>query len=438
MLSHEDNERMCRVGANTPMGEALRRYWVPILSSYQLPEPDGDPVKVEIFGEHYVAFRNSEGKVGLLDEQCRHRSASLALGRVEGGGIRCLFHGWKFAVDGTVMETPNVSDPRFRERVKASAFPVREAGAMIWAYVGPKELEPPFPHWRYFDQPPERLLSVTLVVQCNYVQVQEALLDSSHLTILHQDAFKRDSSIDFVSSVNSTTTAAVSDPKIEVQDTEFGFHYCALRPVETDGGAKVTARVTGFVAPFHLVNANGDFVGMIVPIDDHRTLHHFVWWSDSKKISEDPHRADLMRFTGLAQDILHKSGLHTDDWYLPGMPNRLNNFNQDRDAMRKGAYSGLPIFFPEDAAILVSSGVIRDRSKEMLAPADVAIVRLYKTLLSIARQVQQGQEPTGLRADVGKVRGLSGVIDKTQPWQSLVPEHVVATRPRAVAETSAA
>jgi phenylpropionate dioxygenase-like ring-hydroxylating dioxygenase large terminal subunit len=420
MLTRKENEMMCRVGPDTPMGEALRRYWVPILLSSQLPTPDGEPVKVEIFGERYVAFRDSSGKVGLLDEQCRHRSASLALGRVEGGGIRCLFHGWKFAVDGTVLETPNVSDPRFRERIKARAYPVREAGSFIWAYVGPQELEPPFPHWSFFDQPPERVLTVTLVVQCNYVQVQEALLDSSHLTILHQDAFKRNASIDFVSNVNSTTTAAVADPKIEAEETEFGFLYAALRPTATGSGEKITARVTAYVAPFYCVNANGDLIGIIVPIDDRRTLHHFVWWSDSKEVSKDPHRSDLLRFTGLSEEMLHKSGLHVDTWQQPGMPNRENNFLQDREAMRNGAYSGLPLFFPEDAAVLVSSGEIRDRSKEMLAPADVAIARLYRTLLSLARKVQQGAEPTGLHADLRKVRGLSGTIERGVPWQSLV------------------
>lgn len=427
MLSRDENELMCRVGPGTPMGEALRRYWVPILSSYQLPRPDCDPVKVELFGERFVAFRDSAGQVGLLDEQCAHRSASLSLGRVEGGGIRCLFHGWKFSVDGTVLETPNVSDPRFRERFKARAYPVREAGKLIWAYVGPQGMEPPFPHWSFFDQPDERVLSVTLVVQCNYVQVQEALLDSSHLTILHQDAFKRNSGIDFVSSVNSATTASVADPKVEALDTEFGFLYAALRPTATEQGEKVTARVTGYVAPFYCVNANGDLLGIIVPIDDHRTLHHFVWWSDTKEVSKDPHRADLLNFTGLDVETLHKSGLHPETWFQPGMPNRLNNFQQDREAMRQGAYSGLPIFFPEDAAMLVSSGEIRDRSREMLAPADVAIVKLYRTLLALPRQVMKGECPTGLHADLSQVKGLSGLIDPGQSWHSLVPEHVRTT-----------
>jgi phthalate 4,5-dioxygenase len=421
MLSRDDNELMCRVGPGTAMGQALRRYWVPILSSYQLPEPDGDPVKVGVFGEQYVAFRDTHGTVGVLEEQCVHRSASLALGRVEGGGIRCLFHGWKFSVDGTVLDTPTVSDPRFRQRFKARSFPTREAGGMIWTYFGPKELEPPFPHWRFFDYPAERILSVSFVVPCNFVQVQEALLDSAHLTVLHQDAFKRKSDIDFVASVSSVTVAA--DPKIEVEDTSFGFHYVAMRPADTPEGARTTARVTSYLVPFHIFNANGDFVGMIVPIDDHHTLHHFVWWNDSKDIALEPYRSEHLRYLGLDEPTQHKAGLHPKTWHLPDKPSRQNNFLQDREAMRNGAYSGLPIFFPEDSAMLVSSGAIRDRSKEMLSPGDVAITRLYKTLLNVAKQVQNGTAPTGLTADPRTVRGIHGVLKDGETWQSLVPEH---------------
>lgn len=433
MLSREENDLMCRVGADTPMGKALRRYWVPILSSYQLPEPDCDPIKVEIFGEKLVAFRNSDGVVGVLDEMCRHRSVSLALGRVEGGGIRCLFHGWQFSVDGKVMDTPSVSDPNFRQRFKANAYPVREAGGMIWTYVGPKELEPPFPHWRYFDYPEEQLITVTLVVPCNYVQLQEALLDSAHLTILHQDSFKRASDIDFVANVSSVTVAA--DPKVEVEDTTFGFHYVALRPTQTDEGLKTMARVTSYVAPFHLLNANGDFVGMIVPIDDHRTLHHFVWWSDTKDIANEPHRSAQLRYTGLDQEALHKCGLHPQTWHEPGKPSHFNNFLQDRESMRQGSWSGLHDFFPEDAALLSSGGAIRDRSKEMLSSGDVAIARLYKTLLNVARQVQHGEEPTGLSIDPHKIRGTYAVIPNDQAWQSLVPDHVV-TKPSMAPRTA--
>ncbi len=429
MLSNEDNQRMCRVGRGTPMGDALRRYWVPILSSYQLPAPDCDPVKVQVFGDEYVAFRNSEGIVGLLDEHCRHRSASLVLGRVEGSGIRCLFHGWKFAVDGTVMETPSVSDPKFRERFKAAAYPVREAGGMVWAYLGPVELQPPFPHWPYFDKPAKRRMSVTFVVQCNWVQVQEALLDSSHLTILHQDAFKKRSDLAFAATVSTVTVAA--DPKIEAEDTSFGFHYVAMRPMQTPEGLRTSARVTSWVAPFHMLNANGDFVGMIVPIDDHRTLHHFLWWSDDKEIAFEPHRTEQLRFVGLDEQTLHDNGLHPQTWFEPGKPHRLNNFKQDREAIRAGSFTGLPSFFPEDSAVLLSGGTIRDRSKEMLSPADAAIARLYRALLSIAKQVERGEAPTGVDADPRRIRGTNGMLPEGAGWQSLVPEHEVLHTPAA-------
>jgi phthalate 4,5-dioxygenase oxygenase subunit len=433
MLSHEDNMLMCLVGPDTPMGRALRRYWVPVLSSYQLPEPDADPVRVEIFGERLVAFRDTNGVVGILDEHCCHRSASLALGRVEGCGIRCLFHGWKFAVDGTVMETPNISDPKFRTRVRARAYPTREAGGLIWTYVGPKEQEPPFPHWRYFDYPEERRLSVTFVVPCNYVQVQEALLDSSHLTILHQDSFKQPAKadIDFVANVNNVTAAA--DPKVEAEETEFGFHYVAIRPKSTTDGVKNEARVTSYFAPFHVLNANGDFVGIIVPIDDHHTLHHFVWWSDDKEIAKEPLASAQLNFVGLDEKTLHAVGLHPKTWFEPGKPNRNNNFLQDRNAMRNDQYSGLPKFFPEDSAVLTSSGIIRDRSCEALVPADAAISRLYRTLLGIARKSQRGEEPIGLSSDPMLVRGLHGIVEDGKSWQSLLPSHLVKNEPIATA-----
>src|SRR4051794_9255691 len=137
MLSRDDNETMCRVGPDTRTGAAVRRYWTPAMLVSELPEPDGDPVRVELLGETFVAFRDSNGKIGFLDEACCHRGASLYLGRVEGCGIRCIYHGWKFAVDGTVMETPNVHDPDFKTRFRARAYPVREAGGLLWVYLGP-------------------------------------------------------------------------------------------------------------------------------------------------------------------------------------------------------------------------------------------------------------------------------------------------------------
>jgi hypothetical protein len=269
MLSERDNERICRVGAKTPMGQALRRYWVPILSSYQLP----DRMVIRSGSRSSAKAMSPFGTATGRSASRRAMPTSLRLARSrtgQGGGIRCLFHGWKFAVDGEVLETMTVADPKFRQRFRAQAYPVREAGGMIWAYFGPKELEPPLPHWPYFDYPRNDGCRSPSWCRATTSRCKEALVDSAHLTILHQDAFKRKSDIDFVANVSSVTVAA--DPKVEVEDTTFGFHYVALRPTPTERACARWRASRATLRRFTCSNANGDFVGMIVPIDDHRTL----------------------------------------------------------------------------------------------------------------------------------------------------------------------
>ena len=422
MLSKADNLKMCQTDAGTPMGEAMRRFWIPVLPSEYL-EADGAPRRVELLGETFVAFRNTAGEVGILDEQCCHRSASLVLGRVEDCGIRCLFHGWKFAIDGTIMETPNVSDPRFKTRFRAKSYPIREAGGFIWTYIGEKGTEPEFKRWPYFDVAPDHRLTVSFVVDdCNFVQLGEALLDSSHLTILHQDIFKRTS--DSPLAVNVSNASVSADPRMEVDETEFGLHYAAIREVPTEDGPQAEARVTSFFAPFYYLNANGNMIGMIIPMTDTRTLHHFVWWDDEKPLANDPYRADLLGFAGLTDAMLRQIGVHHENWQEPGKPSRANNFHQDRVAMKQGSFSGLPVFFPEDHAMLVSSGAIRDRSKEILAPADLAIARLYRVLLRLADTVARGEEPRCLHVDPMDIRGMHALIEDGKGWRDLVPAHV--------------
>jgi nitrite reductase/ring-hydroxylating ferredoxin subunit len=162
-MLREDNDLLMHVGAGTPFGDMLRRYWHPIAMSSQVAEPDGPPLRTKLLGEPFVVFRDTQGRVGVLDEYCMHRGASLALGRNEEGGLRCIYHGWKFDVDGAILETPNHADCRFRENTKAPAYPVREQSGLVWAYIGPKELEPPFRSFE-FDTVPEanRVLAWTV------------------------------------------------------------------------------------------------------------------------------------------------------------------------------------------------------------------------------------------------------------------------------------
>src|SRR5688572_21417392 len=249
MLSREDTALMCRVGPGTGMGAAMRRYWLPALEAAELPHPDCDPRHVELLGEHYVAFRDTNGRVGILDENCCHRGASLLLGRVEECGIRCLYHGWKFAVDGTVLETPNVPDAKFKNRIKARAYPVREAGGLIWVYLGPAEKCPPFPELPWMQLPASNRVNAFAVVSCNFVQVTEGLFDSSHLNILHDYGMAKtgSSTLTFAQKVNKMQHEAA--PRIEAEETEFGFHYAALRRNSGDQAGTTLVRIASFIAP---------------------------------------------------------------------------------------------------------------------------------------------------------------------------------------------
>src|SRR4051812_18358892 len=184
MLNRQDNELLCRVGAGTGMGDMMRRYWHPACTSAQLVS-DGKPLRVRLLGEDLVAFRDSAGQVGVMEELCMHRGASLALGRVEEGGIRCLYHGWKFDTTGTVLETPNHSDPKYRQRMKAPAFPVREEGGLVWAYFGPKELQPGFSRYAFMEAEPQHRVVLRIDIACNYLQLVEGGEDSSHVGVLH-------------------------------------------------------------------------------------------------------------------------------------------------------------------------------------------------------------------------------------------------------------
>ena len=423
MLTHAENELICRVGRETGMGTAMRRYWLPALSSSELPEPGGDPVHVELMGEHFVAFRDSDGKVGLLDEACCHRGASLLLGHVEGCGIRCIYHGWKFAVDGKVLETPNVPDAKFKDRIRARAHPVREAGGLIWTYLGPAELQPPFPDWPWMNVDASHRVNAFALFPCNYVQVMEGLVDSSHLSVLHITPLSQagKSELDFARKTESMVFDAA--PRIEAEVTDFGFHYVALRDLSSAQGSRIEARVAAFISPCFIANPNGDLFFLVVPVNDVATRFYHVWWNVERKIGEEPQRSEQLKFVGLDEESLARHGMTPASAATDKLPTRENRWHQDRDSVRKGHFTGLHSFTQEDMAASVSGGAIRDRTKEMLSVADIAIGRLYRVLLNTARRVAEGKGPIAVDADTHTIFGANGTLDPGVNWHTLVPTH---------------
>jgi len=423
MLTHTDNELMCRVGPGTGMGVAMRRYWLPALSSSELPTAGGDPVSVELLGEHFVAFRGSDGRVGLLDEGCCHRGASLLLGRVEGCGLRCIYHGWKFAADGKVLETPNVPDPKFKDRIRARAYPVREAGGLIWTYLGPRELEPRFPEWPWMQVTPVHRINAMALIKCNYVQIVEGLVDSSHLSVLHITPLSQAdrSTLDFARKTEHMAFDAA--PRIEAELTDFGFHYVALRELASGEETRTEARVAAFISPCFIANPNGDLFFAVVPVNDTTSRFYHVWWNPERNIGEEPLRSEQLKFVGLDDEALTRYGLTPETIDTAQRPSRENRWHQNRDLVRQGHFTGIHSFTQEDIAVTVSGGEIRDRSKEMLSIADLAVGRLYRVLLNTAKRVANGQPPIAVEPDTQGIRGANGTLSPGTHWHTLVPMH---------------
>jgi phthalate 4,5-dioxygenase len=411
-MKSEENELLCRVGPATPMATMMRRFWQPVLLSSDLPDPDGVPRRLQAFGDRYVAFRNSKGQVGILDEGCCHRGASLALGRVEDGGIRCLFHGWKFSVDGTILEMPNADDPCLMQQYRARAYPVREAGDMIWVYLGPPDKEPPFRRFEYMDVPSAQRVIVRIEIACNYLHVMEGSLDSSHVGILHVDRERkqaRSRNVDATEPLVQAHTLS-AQPKLEVRETEFGLDYAAIR--EHGNGTDVV-RVTPFIMPNGFMIPPGNFVIFMTPFDDTNTGWFLIYWDRDKPID----RAALLERTGLTNPGFYANERFIATWQ--------NNFLQDREAMANGSWSGLPGITVEDAVIQLSQGAVLDRSKEHLVPADVAIVRARRLLLDSVRRVAAGQDPIGLAAkNTMQIRSAEKQLSRGESWHALVPGHL--------------
>src|SRR5487761_2751697 len=181
MHTPEEIDLLAQCGPGTPVGNLLRRYWTPALLSAEIPDADSIPVKVKLLHEDLVAFRDSKGKVGLVAENCPHRGASLYYGRNEEEGLRCIYHGWKFDVDGNCVDMPNEpASSNFKDRVKAVAYPTIERGGIIWTYMGPREVPPPLPDLE--GNMDDSSMTYSQIRNCNWMQALEGDIDTVHFS----------------------------------------------------------------------------------------------------------------------------------------------------------------------------------------------------------------------------------------------------------------
>jgi phthalate 4,5-dioxygenase oxygenase subunit len=420
MLSREENELLCRIGPGTLMGKTMRRYWIPAMLSTEV-EAGGDPKRIRLLGEDLVAFRDSEGRVGLLDENCPHRGASLALARAEGCGLRCLYHGWLIAADGAVLETPPEPDELgFKDKVRAASYPVREAGGMVWAYLGPRGTEPPLTEFEFTTLPLEHVQIMKVQAECNYAQVIEGVIDSAHSNYLHSDSIKPAKNETSVYNDAMVVDRPSNDgkPRIELKNTNYGFLYAAIRTPTVDPETRKYVRVTLWMAPFYgMFPAPRGWGNMqaMVPIDDTHTMFYYFKYQYDAPISAQE-RIDHEKWSGfqMGVDI-------TDPATFKHRQTRENNWMQERDRMRRGeTWTGIRGVNMEDIAVEESMGAIFDRSKEHLGTSDVAVIRMRRLLIEGARALEAtGELPVGVAhpVDYRRLRAEEGMLPLDAPWE---------------------
>ena len=394
----------------------MRRYWIPALLSKEIPEPDCAPVRVRLLGEDLVAFRDSNGRVGLLDEHCSHRGTSLYYGRNEECGLRCIYHGWKYDIDGNVLDTPaEPADSMLKNKVHHTAYPCKEAAGLVFAYMGPKERIPLFPNYEWTTLPADHLFVTKSVQDCNYLQGLEGECDSSHLSFLHR-AFtetKRGGG-------DPDMYGKDSAPRLEGVETDFGVRMISCR----NAGAGVTyLRVSNFVMPCYGFvptgglkgNPEGYTIHAHVPMDDEHALRFNIFFRRNRAVNEQEKQLE----GGIGPDHTKVRNIH-------------NNYLQDRGEQKQETFTGMgKQFLIHDSCATESMGPICDRSKEHLGIGDITVIAVRKFLLQAVRALDSGREPphvirtpeqNDLRHVACIVEKINGSMDPQRYIQILLAE----------------
>ena len=267
---------LTRVGPGTVMGELMRCYWIPAAMSSELVR-DGAPMRLMLLGEKLIAFRDSAGRVGVMDHRCPHRCASLFLGRNEEGGIRCIYHGWKFDVAGNCLDMPSLPPPGFKQKVKAKAYKVVERAGVVWVYMGSRAEAPPLPAFEILDVPEDEIKVSFIQRDCNYLQALEGEIDTSHFGFLHAGHVDPDDLAEDEPVRNTVTNRA---PEYHLAETPWGTQYAGYREA---GPGQTYWRFGNFLFPFWTQAPNGEFGSHMharawVPLDDEHTMFVFIWW----------------------------------------------------------------------------------------------------------------------------------------------------------------
>ncbi|MBC5767310.1 Rieske 2Fe-2S domain-containing protein [Ramlibacter albus] len=419
MLTREDNELLVRVGPGTAMGKLMRLYWIPFLLAKDVAA-DGQPYRVRLLGEDLVAFRDSSGKVGLVDQACAHRGAPLLFGRNEDGGIRCVYHGWKFSTTGSVQEMPaEPANSPMLKKVKLKAYPVQERNGVLWTYMGPDEVPPPLPSMEWNMVPQENVHVSLRIQECNWLQALEGEIDSAHAAILH-------GRVDSGGSIDQWKQAADLAPKFEVVQHDAGIHIASRRKLE---GEKNYIRVNQFLMPFWtLVPPFSQYPELSghawVPMDDEHTLcvmfsYHPTqpMYEKTLKVFKEGHNG---RESAHASEGSFEKRPVTEPYHTYwSRYNRANAYGYSWDMAQK-YNAGMPGLWLQDAACQSGVAAIYDRTKENLGTSDSGVARTRRVLLEATKKLAAQEQRPVSTTDPDKflVRAISITIPEGGDWMA--------------------
>ncbi len=416
MLTKAENDLLCRVEGDAPMGGIMRRHWLPALLSEQVPARDGDPARVRLLGENLLAFRDSEGRVGIIDEQCPHRKASLFYARNEECGLRCLYHGWKFDVNGNCVDmSSEPAESPLRQKVKIKSYPTHEQAGFVWVWMGPADEMPAFEP-PVFQPTPETKISISkMIIECNWAQILEGAIDSAHSSSLHSsDMVPARVEGAEANSENWLRPSTDKAPRLHVDRTAFGFRYSAIRRPIKDAATKDYVRTTLFIAPYTVQipsNNNYNIAILHVPVDNTHTAFHFIAWGGATTPDVETWRK-----------FLHgRVGVDVDGDFIKTR-NLANNYLQDRVSMRLGNFTGIQGIPNQDVAMWETIGSIADRTDEILGASDLAIVEFRRVMVEAAQRFAAGGVAIGAhqpRVPQARLHSFEGVVPKGYDWRTL-------------------
>ncbi len=421
MLRSEENEKLTRVGPGTPGGNFMRRYWQPILLASELPEPDSAPVRVRLLGEDLIAYRDSEGMIGMVDAYCPHRRAPMFFGRNEECGLRCVYHGWKFDRNGDCVDMP--SEPAgtpLQARVKIKAYPAIEKGGVIWTYMGPRETMPPAPDYEWMRAPASHRFVSKTFEHCNYLQALEGGLDTAHSSYAHNNDIKN----------RNMPRNRDKAPRLDVELTDYGYRYISQRRVEED---------LNYVRIYQYIMPTQQMRGSIVKIEggmaDYPRFDGHIWTPiDDESCFVFNMMYSYDQNTPLPMDLVlgweARAG-RGPQHHVPGsfklIANMSNDYFIDRDMQKNKTFTGIAGVNTQDYALQEGMGTISDRSLENLGSSDKAIAAMRRLMSRSIDAVANGESPPGVDpASHGHVRAHDNYLPNNKTWQDALASELVA------------